>query len=225
MALSLGVDEVHVWLARPASVDVAKLAQVLSKAERRRADAFRFERHRRESIVTRALMRTTLSRYGALAPADWVFREGAHGRPAVDPPCGLFINATNHPNLVACVVARTDEVGIDLEPLSRAPAMLEVSREVFAPTELGALGPLNLPDREDLAVTLWTRKEAYIKALGLGFSAPVREIVVDPAADPPAGFFFDVRDVHAGELFRLAVAVRGAGARPRVTVHEASFDT
>src|SRR5690606_24692645 len=112
-------------------------------------------------------------------PHAWVWKLGEYGKPSPDPPCGVFFNASNHPGLVACGVARSSELGIDVEPRARGDEILDVARDVFSSPELRALYALEGERRLERAVSLWTAKEAYIKARGWGFSAPLREIFVD----------------------------------------------
>ncbi|HSO38085.1 MAG TPA: 4'-phosphopantetheinyl transferase superfamily protein [Labilithrix sp.] len=224
--------EVRVWVARPAAASARELARyraLLSAEETERIARFHFERHARESTVSRALVRLMLARFAGAPPESFRYRPGPYGRPQVEPPCGVWFNATNHPELVACAVALTEEIGVDVEPLARADEILEVAGTVFSPPELESLALL--PDgaaRRDRAVSLWTCKEAYIKARGLGFSAPLKEIVVEfPAGERPtirflsatdqsAGWWLDQRDLHG---VRLAIAVR-ASAEPRLVVEE-----
>ena len=226
---SLGSNEVHVWLLRPEDVSEATLLAceaILSPSELVRADSFRFERHRTESVLTRALVRTTLSRYAELTPSAWSFRLGEYGRPHPTADVGLSFSASNHPTLVACAVARHETVGLDLEPFHRAPEVLAVAETVFGPIELADLHALEGARREDRALSLWTGKEAYVKARSLGFAAPIKEIELrfdasgrHPAPsfptgfDQPAGWAISLHDI---ESFRVAVCVRGAGPAPNV---------
>lgn len=233
---SLAEGDVHVWVARPAALTDASLAvcaQVLSPDERERVARFRFERHQREATVSRALVRTTLGRYVGLPARAFTYRLGPHGRPDLDPPCGLFFNSTNHPELVACAVALHAEVGVDTEPVSRGDEILEVARTVFSEPELDALEALSITARRDRAVSLWTCKEAYIKARGLGFAASLREVVVDfPEGEPPRLRFLDGYDepdgwrlrMHDFWGFRVAIAVRAIHtADVGLVVREAAF--
>jgi 4'-phosphopantetheinyl transferase len=234
-----GEDEVHVWVARPGALSPEELAaceRVLSPDERKHAARFRFERHRLEATVSRALVRTTLARYvGRTAPAI-AYRVGQYGRPDLDPACALGFNATNHPGLVAVAVSVGEEIGVDTEPLSRGAEILGVAGTVFSEPELDALEALPAEARHDRAVSLWTCKEAYIKARGLGFSASLHEIVVDfpPDAPPRIRFLAGYDDARGWRLntrdamgYRLAVALRSTPRRDRelsLVVREATWD-
>lgn len=165
-----------IWLAAPADFGAAALAachSVLDGDERARAARFHFDVHRREFIVAHALVRTALSHAtGRRPPAAWRFAYHPEGRPAaVD--CAASFNLTTHPSLVACAIGRGREIGIDLEPRSRADIILPIAAEAFSPAERAQLAALaeNSPGAAgQRAVALWTFKEAYLKAIGVGLA-------------------------------------------------------
>lgn len=203
-------DEVHVFVARPEEVGLATALRTLPEDERAWVATFHFERHRREHAMSRALVRRALARYVDRAPEAFRWSLGSHGKPFIDPPCGIHFNATNHVDFAACAVARHADLGIDVEPLDRGDEILEVAHTVFSPAELAELASLDIAKRRDRAVTFWTVKEAYIKAVGLGLSAPVREITIAELGD----WFLET---HDRDGFRIATALRGPRAAPRVT--------
>lgn len=223
--------EVDLWLAVPARCAhrAATYEALLDETELARMRAFRFPEHRLESVVTRALCRTVLSAYLGAAPSTWRFAKNPWGKPALSPPAGLSFNLTNHPSLVALAVTGGGEVGIDLEPSSRGDAVLEVAESVFSPHELRELEGLTDPaEKRRRAVDLWTLKESYIKARGMGLSLSLAEISMifsDPSGvrlelgpavgDRPDRWRFEQRDAHE---HRISVCVEGAPDRP-VEVH------
>lgn len=174
-----GVTAIDVWLLAPAALDDDQLAAgyaLLTAEERERHRKFVFERHRREYLVTRVLARAALSRHRPVARAAWQFRRNEYGRPELDPPCGLRFNLSNHPSLVACAVREGElELGCDLEPLDRGAEVLGIADTVFAPVELAELRALPAAAQPQRAVSLWTLKEAYIKARSMGLSLPLKE--------------------------------------------------
>lgn len=227
---------VDVWLARPAALHDPRLAARwegwLTPAEAARRRAFVREVNRQEYLVTRALARTMLSRLVANEPAALRFATNTHGRPHLDPPRGVWFNLSNTTALVACAVSRDGEIGVDVEPLDRGPDVLEVADTVFSPRELRELRALDAPEaRRDRALDLWTLKESYIKARGMGLSLPLDRfsfvfdapdavvITIDPSlADDPGRWQFRKVDV-AGH--RLAVcATRVAGRELAIRVHD-----
>jgi 4'-phosphopantetheinyl transferase len=213
-------DEVRVYVARTANVDAALADALVTDDERTWLRTFRFERDRHEHLVSRALVRASLAKHLGVAPRSVGWTLGEHGKPALAPRGPLFFNASNHRDVVVCAIARHEELGVDVEPFSRGDDILDVVGTVFSTAEIAALRALPLDERRRRAVTLWTLKEAYIKALGLGFVAPLLSITIDHDAAPPqvtgeAGWFLDFADRHD---VRIAVAVRGPSTRPRLVL-------
>lgn len=177
----LARHEVHVWVAVPDALSEETLARfetLMTPEERTKQRRFVFERNRKESLVTRGLVRTSLSRYRAVRSEDWRFSENEHGCPAIDPPCGLRFNLSNHPGMVVCAVAEDADVGVDVEPIARGPEILGVATRVFSPREREELAALEGEAKLDRAVSLWTLKEAYIKARGIGMGLPLQKITM-----------------------------------------------
>ena len=118
-------------------------------------------------LATRVLVRTVLSRYAPVAPADWRFAADEYGRPHVvgDGQPRLSFNLSNTSRLVVCAVAQDTDVGVDAERV-RPRTPLDIADRFFAPREAAALSAL--PTDEQLArfYDYWTLKESYIKARG-----------------------------------------------------------
>lgn len=172
-------EPIFLWYAYPEDVlneaAVEACAELLSEDERARWQKFQFEAHRREYLTTRALVRTALSHYHPLAPEAWRFKSNTYGKPATDPPCGLLFNLSNSPGLVVCSISRGIEVGVDAEPYERAEKIAKVASEAFSQTELSQLQTLCGSERLDRSLSLWTLKEAYIKARGTGLALPLKK--------------------------------------------------
>src|SRR6185312_2965413 len=152
-------------------------AELLSEEERARWQRCRPERSRREYLATHALARTALSYYRPVAPRDWRFVTNAYGKPAPTPDCGLRFNLSNSTGLAVCLVVDAPlEVGVDVEARQRADEIAEVEYKVFSAAELAQLDALPGTEQPDRYLSLWTLKEAYIKARGMGMALPLREI-------------------------------------------------
>lgn len=214
---------VDLWFVEPAEVHRSSLLErceaLLTTEERARRDAFVFERHRHEYLVTRALARAALASYLGTAPASLAFVRNDHGRPELSPR-SLFFNLSNTPTLVVCIVSRDREVGVDIEPIDRGERILGLASTVFTERERGSLARLSSAERERRAVELWTAKESYIKARGMGMSLPVDKIEVGFEADgisislhpplcDPRRWSLETREL---ERHVLATCVDGGGA-------------
>jgi 4'-phosphopantetheinyl transferase len=230
---------VHVHLADPVALAeperVRRYLALLEPHELEQYRRFMFDQHRQEYLVTRALARTTLSRYVARAPEDWRFVRTEHGRPLIagaeaDPQTRwLTFNLTNTTGLVACAVARERELGVDAEWLDRRGQALEVADRFFSPPELEELRARPAERQLDRFFDYWTLKESYIKALGKGLTLPLEAfaLVLDEGGGPiRLRVFPPIEDDAASWQFhlcsplprhRLAVAVR-RGAGPPLAV-------
>jgi 4'-phosphopantetheinyl transferase len=171
----------HLWCAYPDDLLREEAAQacaaLLSDDERARWERFRLEYSRREYLATHALARTALARYCDIAAGDLRFAANRHGKPALEPDCGVRFNLSNSGGLVVCLVGEgAVEVGVDVEPYARADQITNVGHKVFSPAEWAQLEGLPPADLLDRSLSLWTLKEAYIKARGVGMSLPLDRI-------------------------------------------------
>ena len=184
----LGLHEVHVWkidlLASQVQLDF--LRTLLSDDDLERADRFRFDRHRRRFITGRAVMRILLGRYTSRMPEALEFSYNSHGKPSLRDSGSLEFNFTNSRDLALLCVARKTQLGIDLEHLGRHADYAGIVNRFFAEREIEELFSLPESRRHAAFLTGWTRKEAYIKALGTGLSLPLDKfaVTIDPETAP-----------------------------------------
>lgn len=237
--LALPDDEAHLWLLDPAAWDIAalsdRLRSWLSPAEADRMDRYLFLRHRHEYLATRALCRAVLSRYAPVEPSAWRFRANRWGRPEVDShELGwLRYNLSNVDGMLACVVARNREVGVDVEDTAREVDVLSTAAHVFAPSEVASLLRQRHEAQRARFFHYWTLKESYIKARGMGLALPLdrfafeldegeARIVIDPSLGDEAQSWQFVQ-MSPTPRHQVAVALR-RGSEPdlRVVVREAS---
>lgn len=190
--------EAHIWYVLPDEVAAPDLtvayAALLSHDERQILDRRRTASLRHDYLVARALVRTTLSRYAATRPGDWVFRRSEHGRPEIDQPVEarhLRFNLSDTDGLIACAVTARGAVGVDVENTQRRVRPLAVARRFFAASEIEALDTLPAEEQTARFLEYWTLKESYIKAIGLGLSLPLHRIAFEFAANAPITISFD----------------------------------
>jgi 4'-phosphopantetheinyl transferase len=229
---------VHVDLLPTGSADAQArfdaYRALLTTDEHERMGRFVFERDQRAFLLTRALVRTTLSRYAAVAPADWRFIANAHGRPEIlDRPEGvpdIRFNISHTDGLIACAVTIGREVGVDVEHVGRH-LLHDVAGRHFAPSEVRDLRALPAPDQDRVFFDYWTLKEAYIKARGFGLALPLGDFAfkLNPPHAPEIRFEPSLDDDPATWQFlqdwptpthRLALAVRREGPDLPVRIRE-----
>lgn len=180
-------DEVELWLADPADAGDAALA-LLDEGERERMGRFVFEKDRRLYLAAHALVRRALSRRAPVDPAAWRFAAEDGGRPVIAGPAPvppLRFNLSHCAGLVACAIAEGRDVGVDVEPLAEVPR--DLIDRICAPAEAAALRALPPAAQPERFFTLWTLKEAYVKARGLGLALPVEEACFELGAPGAPG--------------------------------------
>jgi 4'-phosphopantetheinyl transferase len=207
---------VHLWRI-DLTWHAADMHAVLNAAEGARAARFVTSQLRNRWTASRAALRCILAGYTRVAPRELEFCEGSHGKPAL--PGGPRFNLAHTGDLALLAVTAGGEVGVDLERVRTLPDLMPVARLVFSADELAYLAARHGDDRRVAFFTLWTRKEAYIKATGEGMSAPLQEItiLVDGSAhpvvrrhgDPSEGRRWSVLDLAIDQGYAAALAVEG----------------
>ena len=147
--------------------------QIINDCERAKETRFHFAKDRLCYLVTRALVRTVLSRYLAVAPAELQFEQNGYGRPELAPPRPLSFNLSHTDGLIVLAVSHCGDVGVDVENMLAREAALEVAPRFFAPAEVSALAALPPDAQPERFFEYWTFKESYIKARGMGLSLPL----------------------------------------------------
>jgi len=206
-------DEVHLWWT-PLDRDPGAPADLRS-------------RKKHASAVGDTLVRRVLSQYAAVAPEDWSFAAGEHGRPraighAGDALGDLDFNLS-HDSALALVGVARGTVGVDVEAIT-TPAPLEVA-EFFAPSEARALASLPPAEQPRRFFETWVLKEAYAKARGLGLRLALDGFAFEfgdgaprlsCAGDDPARWWFALVEPAPGHV--AAVAWRDPPPEPRLVV-------
>ena len=175
-ALQLPTSELHVWaipLDLPAA-EVSELSHVLSEDELSRAARFRFVLQRRRYIAGRCALRSILAAYVGKRARALKFFYGPQGKPYLAwPDRGVQFNFSNSEGHAICAVMRGTEIAADLEMVRDLSDYETIAKQFFSPGETEALLSLPLGSRQEAFVNCWTRKEAFLKALGSGLALPL----------------------------------------------------
>jgi len=179
--------QIHVWIVRLTASEacISRCLAWLSDDEQARAERFHFDQHRQAFVLGRAVLRALLGAMLEISPAEIRFCYGPKGKPALADWSGLLrFNSSNSGNLAAYAFTEGCELGIDVEALRPIPEMDRIAARFFAPGETSALLSLPEPDRPQGFFNCWTRKEAYIKAVGEGLSVPLDsfQVTLQPGA-------------------------------------------
>ena len=190
-SLKLSSDDVHVWRAtldRPAEY-VRQLAQILSEDERLRAERFYFERDRSRFIVGRGLLRFILSRYLEIPANKLQFCYSSRGKPELVETSSAYklrFNVSHSQGIVLYAVTRDRSIGIDVEYIRPMPEAEQIVNSFFSVYENNVFQRLPLCQKQLSFFNCWTRKEAFVKAIGDGLSLPLNQFDVSLIPGEPA---------------------------------------
>lgn len=224
--LTLSDNQVHVWRINLniSPEQVQTYHNTLSSDEKSTAARFYFQNDRDQYIVARGALRTILSRYLDIAPDEIQFSYSSLGKPTLTNSLGIEIVNFNvsHSHKMALVgVTRGRQLGIDLEYIQKDFACEEIAKRVFSPQEIATLDDLPRDLKHEAFFNCWTRKEAYIKARGLGLSYPLNQFEVSLIPGEPAQLikvngddFFEasrwsLQELELGPRYAAALAVEG----------------
>jgi len=179
-------DEVHVWRVALAldREQLSAAAALLSRDERDRSSGFRSETLRSRWIAAHGALRVILAAYTGTAPGALCFMTGPAGKPKLA-AAGPSFNLTHTEHLAFIAITAGGLVGIDAEIIHPAFPWEGIGRSFFAPDEVRAICHLAPELRTRAFYACWTRKEAYLKALGVGLQLALDTFHVAVGADEP----------------------------------------
>lgn len=188
--VALGHRAIHVWPVRlEAAQDVvATFQQVLSPDEATRAARFSFDHLQRRFVLARSALRLLLGRYLHTEANRIQFHYGANGKPWLPAAADIQFNASHSGSIALLAFTLQCAIGIDTEQIRPLPNSHMIADRFFCAEEAAELRSLPAAEREHAFLLCWTRKEAYLKAVGGGLSAPLDCFRVSLRPGEPARF-------------------------------------
>lgn len=217
-------DAIHVYQTDLDQHDAMLYRWYLSDDEKARADRFHFEKHRKRYTVGRGILRLLLASY-LQVPAEAVqFAYTDHDKPYLPDFPTFQFNVTHSEQLALFGFTQTDRLGLDVEWVRVIDDFDSIARHQFAEDEAQTFLALPLSKKPRAFFNCWTRKEAFIKAIGEGLSRPLDTFTVSFLPHEPAQFHtIQGEDVSQWELYHLDVAPNAVGAiaidKPHQQVH------
>jgi len=173
--LKLTLNEIHIWstfLDQPQH-EVHALEKILSREEKIRAKNFHFERHRTRFIVGRGFLRTILGRYLGVKPGRLQLLHGKNGKPALAgtyADAGVSFNLSHSKGQALYAIILGWEIGVDIEYIHDFSEMESIADKILSASEKIAFRELPKQKKIKAFFKWWTRKEAFLKALGTGLA-------------------------------------------------------
>lgn len=178
---------VYIWEGRldVAARVTAAARKLLSANERKRADRFAHDGHRRRYTVAQAHLRRVLGQLTGIPPETVRFHYEEKGKPYL--PGGPSFNQSHSKDRLMIAVSASCRLGVDIEEMRQVRLMLGIADKNFAPDEAARLHAVPANERRRIFFRIWTRKEAFLKALGVGLTHPLRSFSVDPTPGAARG--------------------------------------
>lgn len=211
---ALADGDVHVWFAHfgPGDPAATEFDALLDAQERARADRFVFPHHRERFVRAHGVLRRVLAAYTGQNPEALSFIAGRYGKPALTGSQGVAFSLSHAGDGVAIAVTTGHEIGIDIETPRVMNDRDDLVRRYFSASEIAAYDSTEPARRDDAFFRLWTRKEAFVKGIGLGLSRPLDSFTVGLGIpvylDAPGDVAWSLHHLDPGESFVGAVACR-----------------
>jgi 4'-phosphopantetheinyl transferase len=221
---------VHIWAAPLdlAAESIRDLESLLSPDELERAGKFRFPHLRNRYVVARGSLRVLLGRYLERDPAALEFNYSSRGKPdlngqGMEP---LHFNLAHSHDLALIAVTRAVPVGVDVERIRPMRDADRIVERFFSAREAEAFRNVPAAEQDAAFFSLWTRKEAWLKATGDGISESLSkfEVTFLPADEPrvlaiagdtAAGAAWSLCALNPASGFVGALALQHCGVQPQ----------
>ncbi|MFM8332974.1 MAG: 4'-phosphopantetheinyl transferase family protein [Candidatus Methylumidiphilus sp.] len=226
MALLDGEIHVHRLDLASCADDLASADwNLLDAAERERALRIRHEPTRRCFVHVRAALRSLLAQHLGCGPGTIAFDFGAKGKPRLAgaaPDEGLVFNVSHSGNCGLIALARDTALGVDVERCRAMASRDSMAERCFAAAELAWWRGLPDDARERAFFRLWSCKEAFVKATGIGIALGLADCAVDLSGPPrlaavPAAWGpvegWRLAEIDVGPGYAAAVCQLGAARR------------
>jgi 4'-phosphopantetheinyl transferase len=223
----LAKDEIHLYFSRPGQISdhelLSRYESLLSDEERAQLARLYYARHRHQYLVTRTLVRTSLSSYYSVKPSDWRFGKNKYGKPEISHPDAnlpVRFNLSHAEGLIICGIVLEYNIGVDVEDVQRnTRTTCNKLSAYFSKREIEDIQQLSAEQQKDRFFDYWTLKESYIKARGAGFSIPLDKFSFKFRGNRLEGFSVhpELNDqaedwqfwrISMNENYRVAVAIQ-----------------
>lgn len=177
--IPLPVNEVHIWTWLADGEEPATLVEhdLLDEQEKKRMARFRFSVDRYRFLHRHLGMRKILARYTGMEASSLRFTFNPYGKPRLKPANSspnIHFSLSHSRGFIAMAVIRGRKIGMDVEHIKSSIDPMSLAEGCFAPEEVELLRSTSPARRLDVFFRIWTLKEAYIKACGLGLSLPLK---------------------------------------------------
>ncbi len=213
-------EEVHIWRVSfsVSSSKIARFRAFLSADEIERANKFHFEIDRNRYIVTRGQLRFLLGKYLKRQADSFIFQYNKYGKPALS-NSAMHFNVSHSHEMGMLIFDQKYEVGVDIEWMRKDFGGIKIAERFFSADEINELKLLPEEQQQQGFFNCWSRKEAYIKALGKGLSIPLAKFSVNLSPEKEAALLSTSHEPQALHKYRLFAVKADSSYAAAVVVH------
>ena len=228
----LGKNDLHLWCTvrkKINNIDLPQFYKHLCEVERLRAERYHFADDQRHFIFRHGLLRILLSSYLNIEPSEVQINHNENGKPFLGNIQGkdtIQFNLSHSKGMVLVAFIRGRRIGVDIELMQPMKDMDAIVKDFFSATEQAAYKRLPMSQRMEGFYNCWTRKEAFLKALGDGLSGGLdtfdvslkpgetpKLLSMDWASEEASRWSLNAFVPFSG--YMAALAVEGHGLKPR----------
>ena len=211
------MEEAHIWRADLELNECfqSSFLQLLSPDEKNRAQKFRFAKDSRNFITARGILRSLIGKYLEINPAEISFQYSEFGKPSIADNNYLHFNISHSQNIALFAFTKKFNIGVDVEFVNPDIEVKDIATNFFSTNEIMNL--LALPEKQQTLgfFNCWTRKEAFIKAVGEGLSFPLDKFEVSLEPDKPAKLLatdWDPKAVSKWSIYSMSPGANFVGS-------------
>ena len=229
---------VHLWIAKLSQwkANWNEMASLLDPIEWKRAERLVIPERRKDFILQRGLLRLILSKYLPQNPEQIKISTNEEGKPFL-PGEEFHFNLSHSNDLMICGITAGARIGVDIQHIYPIENIERVIKKILSPSEIKIMEHTPQNERIELFFTIWTAKEAFLKALGAGFQTPVTEIdicsqengtLILQAEDPSYEVNWSIREVDIESGYKSVLTREGSNFQvKRITltpeIYQAGF--
>ena len=238
--LLLQKNDIHLYVSDPHRVRgtrvLTRYRDMLTEEEKKKRARYLFEKDRHRYLVTRAMIRSLLSRYGECEPREWRFSTNEWDKPEIcthQNPHGLRFNISHTDAMICCVFTPELDIGADVENTHRKGETVKIAHRFFSVLEEQELRSQPQERQRSRFYDYWTLKESYIKACGMGLAIALRDFSF---TFPPAGTvdiefaqrriddpsLWNFCTLQTNDEFKISIGIKGETTRvsPQLVIWE-----
>lgn len=199
-------NHVHIWKIEPAQItkDLLYFKKILSEKETTRANKLTLPKVKNNFIISRGILRALLAKYTRQKPEELIFEENQYGKLFLKTSSNIFFNLSHSNDLTLLAFTLKNQIGIDVEFIRQNIDIESIAKKYFSSRE--TLELLNVSPEKKIPAffNCWARKEAFIKAIGLGLSYQLSKFDVDVTSFGTKQIPINIKDpVYAQQNWQL----------------------